>query len=95
MLAFQTQISGITIKNRGLEKFDAKMATGCRVSLTSALFLSAPPSLFSSQDRHPDIAVILWMTELSEKKEKIASCLVTSFPSKGILDPISNKREGK
>ena len=72
------------------------MATGCRVSLTSALFLSAPPpSLFSSQYRHPDIAVILWMTELSEKKEKIASCLVTSFPSKGILDPISNKREGK
>ncbi|KAK2495528.1 hypothetical protein MC885_020266, partial [Smutsia gigantea] len=24
---------------------------------------------------HPDMAVILWMTELSEKKEKIASCL--------------------
>ena len=83
MLAFQTQISGITIKNRGLEKFDAKMATGCSVSLTSSLFLSSP-SLFSFQDRHPDMAVILWMTELSEKKEKIASCLVTSFQSKGI-----------
>lgn len=50
-------------------------------SLTSCLSLSL---FFSFQDRHPDMAVILWMTELSEKKEKIASCLVTSFQSKGI-----------
>lgn len=38
----------------------------------------------SLPDRHSDMAVIPGMTELSEKKEKIASCLVTSYQSKGI-----------
>lgn len=35
-------------------------------------------------DRHSDMTMIPGMTELSEKKEKIASCLVTSYQSKGI-----------
>lgn len=69
------------------------MATGCSISLTSSLSLSF--FFFSFQDRHPDMAVILWMTELSEKKEKIASCLVTPFQSKEfrILFPIREKTD--
>lgn len=39
---------------------------------------------FFLPDRHSDMTMIPGMTELSEKKEKIASCLVTSYQSKGI-----------
>lgn len=48
---------------------------------SAGFFFSFFPSL---PDRHSDTAVIPGMTELSEKKEKIASCLVTSYQSKGI-----------
>jgi len=41
-------------------------------------------SLLLLPDRHSDMAMIPGMTELSEKKEKIASCLVTSYQSKGV-----------
>lgn len=43
-----------------------------------------PPLLLLLPDRHSDMTMIPGMTELSEKKGKIASCLVTSYHSKGI-----------
>lgn len=43
-----------------------------------------PLLLLLLPDRHSDMTMIPGMTELSEKKGKIASCLVTSYQSKGI-----------